>query len=143
MVNFANMIGPAKPLTASEEAVASPVGVYLIFREKEKGIFTASAEGHTSTDIVVEGSCAVCLQKYFVGQNVRKLANCDHVFHRECVNKVSPKRSAAQDIFTHDSLQWLTESSNSCPLCRGLGIENASAEPAHTDESSQDIGRAI
>lgn len=43
--------------------------------------------------------CAVCLEDFETGQQVRKLA-CSHLYHRSCIDP------------------WLQSSSNSCPLCK-------------------------
>ncbi|KAF5829675.1 hypothetical protein DUNSADRAFT_15674, partial [Dunaliella salina] len=44
-------------------------------------------------------SCAVCLELFEVGQAVRVLPSCGHIFHSTCVDP------------------WLS-SSATCPLCR-------------------------
>jgi len=49
--------------------------------------------------------CLVCLCDYEEGNECRKLTKCKHVFHKECID------------------QWLTTGRNSCPLCRGEGVE--------------------
>ena len=43
--------------------------------------------------------CPICLVDYNLGDDVRKLL-CTHSFHQECID------------------QWLTQSHNSCPMCR-------------------------
>lgn len=46
-----------------------------------------------------EPVCAVCLEDFETGQQVRRLA-CSHLYHRSCIDP------------------WLQSSSNSCPLCK-------------------------
>lgn len=46
-----------------------------------------------------EPICAVCLEEFEPGQQVRQLA-CSHLYHRSCIDP------------------WLQSSSNSCPLCK-------------------------
>ncbi|CAN8065892.1 unnamed protein product [Agarophyton chilense] len=46
-----------------------------------------------------EPICAVCLEEFESGQQVRQLA-CSHLYHRTCIDP------------------WLQASSNSCPLCK-------------------------
>ncbi|PXF46163.1 hypothetical protein BWQ96_04040 [Gracilariopsis chorda] len=46
-----------------------------------------------------EPICAVCLEEFEPGQQVRQLA-CSHLYHRTCIDP------------------WLQSSSNSCPLCK-------------------------
>jgi len=50
----------------------------------------------TSPEIV---SCSVCLQDFQVGETVRSLPHCHHMFHLPCIDK------------------WLRRHA-SCPLCR-------------------------
>ncbi|CAB4387181.1 unnamed protein product [Rhizophagus irregularis] len=47
--------------------------------------------------------CQVCLCDYIADEEIRVL-NCRHGFHKECIDK------------------WLTEGSNKCPICRGVGV---------------------
>jgi len=53
--------------------------------------------------------CLVCLSDYEAQEEARKLVNCGHLFHKDCID------------------QWLTEGRNSCPLCRGQGVEKKSS----------------
>lgn len=48
-------------------------------------------------------TCAVCLNKLIVQDEVRELRNCCHVFHRECIDR----------WVDHDHQNQTT-----CPLCR-------------------------
>ncbi|KAL7258992.1 hypothetical protein ACSBR1_004987 [Camellia fascicularis] len=45
-------------------------------------------------------SCAVCLYELEVGEEVRWLANCKHIFHRRCLDR------------------WMDHDQKTCPLCR-------------------------
>nr|CAD2193215.1 unnamed protein product [Meloidogyne enterolobii] len=46
------------------------------------------------------GDCTVCLHSLYI-ENIYTLKNCNHTFHRECIEK------------------WITEGSRTCPRCRG------------------------
>lgn len=46
-----------------------------------------------------DGACAICLEEFETGQEVRLLA-CSHIYHRHCIDP------------------WLQSSSNCCPLCK-------------------------
>ncbi|CAN4075923.1 unnamed protein product [Withania somnifera] len=45
-------------------------------------------------------SCAVCLYEFDWEDEIRRLMNCCHVFHRSCVDR------------------WMDHGQNTCPLCR-------------------------
>ncbi|KAL6981991.1 Homeobox protein B-H1 [Sarracenia purpurea var. burkii] len=45
-------------------------------------------------------SCAVCLYEFEVGEEIRWLTNCKHIFHRSCVDR------------------WMDHDQMTCPLCR-------------------------
>uniref|UniRef100_A0A914NAI3 RING-type domain-containing protein n=1 Tax=Meloidogyne incognita TaxID=6306 RepID=A0A914NAI3_MELIC len=45
------------------------------------------------------GDCTVCLHSLYI-ENIYTLKNCNHTFHRECIEK------------------WITEGSRTCPRCR-------------------------
>ncbi|GBB83860.1 hypothetical protein RclHR1_10510001 [Rhizophagus clarus] len=53
--------------------------------------------------------CQVCLCDYIADEEIRVL-NCRHGFHKECIDK------------------WLTEGSNKCPICRGVGVPPRESE---------------
>ncbi|MCD9644689.1 hypothetical protein HAX54_033101 [Datura stramonium] len=45
-------------------------------------------------------SCAVCLYEFDTEDEIRRLTNCPHVFHRSCVDR------------------WMDHDRKTCPLCR-------------------------
>ncbi|KAK1374842.1 E3 ubiquitin-protein ligase RHA1B [Heracleum sosnowskyi] len=45
-------------------------------------------------------SCAVCLYEFDCNDEIRRLTNCRHVFHRNCVDR------------------WMDHDQKTCPLCR-------------------------
>ncbi|CAL9781349.1 unnamed protein product [Musa acuminata subsp. burmannicoides] len=58
--------------------------------------------------------CAVCLYEFEGADEVRRMVNCRHVFHRQCVDR------------------WLAHGQCTCPLCRAP-LANSDA-PFHHDE---------
>ncbi|KAM7491427.1 hypothetical protein LguiA_034348 [Lonicera macranthoides] len=46
------------------------------------------------------GTCAVCLYEFDSSDEIRRLTNCRHVFHRSCLDR------------------WMDHDRNTCPLCR-------------------------
>ncbi|KAF2836001.1 hypothetical protein M501DRAFT_911090, partial [Patellaria atrata CBS 101060] len=107
MILLSTLLGPAKPPVASEADVASAPGLYVI-RAAENGTPGLSAievDGSAVLPLVADDRCRVCLCDYEAGEEARLLVNCNHLFHRECID------------------QWLTTGRNSCPLCRGQGVD--------------------
>ncbi|KAG2725329.1 hypothetical protein I3843_01G060300 [Carya illinoinensis] len=45
-------------------------------------------------------SCAVCLYEFEGGEEIRRLRNCRHIFHRNCLDR------------------WMEHDQKTCPLCR-------------------------
>uniref|UniRef100_A0A5B6YL74 Putative E3 ubiquitin-protein ligase RHA1B n=1 Tax=Davidia involucrata TaxID=16924 RepID=A0A5B6YL74_DAVIN len=45
-------------------------------------------------------SCAVCLYEFEGGDEIRRLTNCRHIFHRSCLDR------------------WMDHDQKTCPLCR-------------------------
>lgn len=50
--------------------------------------------------------CSICIEDFEIGEKLRLLPLCGHVFHTECITP------------------WLTERSGSCPLCKQLVLED-------------------
>ncbi|XP_019190516.1 PREDICTED: probable E3 ubiquitin-protein ligase RHA1A [Ipomoea nil] len=93
------------------EAESPELEVY--FHESSAGIGNQSADSMLIRELLemakfseVDGgedmleSCVVCLGEYESGDEVRWLRNCNHVFHRRCLDR------------------WIDNGRNTCPLCR-------------------------
>ena len=97
-----NVAGPApsSPIKdhdadrASSSADASDSSPLLSRTDQSQS--TAADEGESQDGDPV---CAVCLEDFETGQQVRQLA-CSHLYHRPCIDP------------------WLQTSSNCCPLCK-------------------------
>ena len=89
MLLLSSLIGPAKPPVASREAVASESGVYRVRRENEIMV-AVSVEGQGSVQMQIPTGerCLVCLCEYELAEEVRMLAKCSHLFHRDCIDVV-------------------------------------------------------
>ncbi|KAL1632973.1 hypothetical protein SLS56_003259 [Neofusicoccum ribis] len=116
MMLLSTLLGPAKPPVASESDVSSAGGVYMVREasqiEGESGSLVAAAvEGDETIVIAPDQRCLVCLCEYQTDDEARKLIKCGHLFHKECID------------------QWLTTGRNSCPLCRGQGVEEHEKRP--------------
>lgn len=62
--------------------------------------------------------CRICLRNYEIGQFVRKLPDCKHIFHKECID------------------QWLSEDHRRCPIDQQLvGMHK---RPPSTQNTSTD-----
>ncbi|KAI9283209.1 hypothetical protein BY458DRAFT_495767 [Sporodiniella umbellata] len=84
-----NLLGSVRPNTTTQAAIDGAVPS-MEWSEETKERFK-------------DDQCLVCLDEFALEQSVRAL-KCNHVFHRECVDK------------------WLCESHNSCPVCRRIPV---------------------
>ncbi|KAI9839306.1 MAG: hypothetical protein M1819_003301 [Sarea resinae] len=120
MLLLSSLLGPVKPPVASEADVAAASGTYQVRGEYATGALTAiDASSNESFPICSGERCLVCLGDYVLSEDLRKLTGCGHFFHKECID------------------QWLTTGRNSCPLCRGKGVDE-SAKRAASDTPVED-----
>ena len=132
------LLGPAKPPVASRDDVASAQGIYRVQRPTDVLVAQAT-QGFGQIQIAPGERCLVCLCDYEQDEELRKLTKCTHLFHRECIDEVCPilfwrKVEFRADVYY---LQWLTTGRNSCPLCRGQGVdEKSTSRPDVTQPSS-------
>jgi Ring finger domain len=83
------LLGPVKPPVASQEDVASAGGLFrLLVRETGLVGEAADATSRSAMTIVVGERCLICLCEYEAAEEVRQLAKCQHVFHRDCIDEV-------------------------------------------------------
>ncbi|GJJ78840.1 hypothetical protein EMPS_11199 [Entomortierella parvispora] len=105
---LSNLIGPARPITTTQEAIDRAGFAVGRFEQDYQGI----------KDVVTLGDgsrCLVCMSEYEEGEDMRAL-KCKHGFHQECIDK------------------WLTTGANKCPVCRAAAVvsEPPSVEPEVT-----------
>ncbi|KAI1938967.1 hypothetical protein LOZ66_003044 [Ophidiomyces ophidiicola] len=86
MMLLSSLLGPVKPPVASEEEVASAGGLYQVVRYPESLVAEPADE---SERILIGGNdrCLICLCGYEAEEHVRLLANCKHMYHRECIDE--------------------------------------------------------
>ncbi|KIW19888.1 hypothetical protein PV08_00463 [Exophiala spinifera] len=106
MQMLSTLLGPVKPPVATQEDVSSAGGLFRLL-EHECGLRgEALSEAHGVSVMVNHGErCLICLSDYEALDEVRQLNKCQHLYHRECID------------------EWLTTGRNSCPLCRGQGVQ--------------------
>nr|GME16516.1 E3 ubiquitin-protein ligase RHA1B-like [Ipomoea batatas] len=101
----------------------------VYFHESSAGIGNQSAASMLIRELLAvakfsevgggEESCAVCLCEYESGDEIRRLRNCSHIFHRRCLDR------------------WIDNGRNTCPLCR------ASLVPRELQEEFEKRLRAV
>ncbi|KAL8654853.1 MAG: hypothetical protein Q9226_003273 [Calogaya cf. arnoldii] len=90
MLLLSSLLGPARPPVASREDVASAPGLYQL-RQKAGTLVAAALHGGIDHICLAPGErCLVCLCDYEVGEEIRRLTKCNHLFHRECIDQVRP-----------------------------------------------------
>ncbi|KAK3678362.1 hypothetical protein LTR78_001659 [Recurvomyces mirabilis] len=116
MMLLSALLGPAKAPVATEEDVESAGGIYninvaevsegeLSDAEKTAELVATAIESDDRVELEAGQRCLVCLCDFEAEEIGRKLVKCQHFFHKECID------------------QWLTQGRNSCPLCRGQGVD--------------------
>ncbi|KAG0314762.1 hypothetical protein BGZ99_007865 [Dissophora globulifera] len=101
---LSNLIGPARPITTTQEAIDNAGFAVGRFEQEFQGMRNATTLGDSTR-------CLVCMSEYEEGEDMRAL-NCKHGFHVECIDK------------------WLTTGANKCPVCRSAAV---TVEPPMAD----------
>lgn len=114
MILLSSLLGPAKPPVASQTDVNSAGGLFRLV-EYAGSLVAEAVEGAGAIQIQDGERCLICLSDYEVAEEVRELSKCKHVFHKDCID------------------QWLTTGRNSCPLCRGQGVNETPSNDSNTD----------
>ena len=88
MILLSSLLGPAKPPVASQDDVNSAGGLFRLV--EYSGSLVAESDDGAGTIHIQEGErCLICLSDYEVAEEVRKLAKCKHMFHKDCIDQVS------------------------------------------------------
>ncbi|KAJ6179622.1 hypothetical protein N7519_010083 [Penicillium mononematosum] len=104
------------PPVASQTDVNSAGGLFRLV-EYAGSLVAEAVEGAGTIQIQDGERCLICLSDYEVAEEVRELGKCKHVFHKDCID------------------QWLTTGRNSCPLCRGQGVNETPRNDSNTQNS--------
>ncbi|KAL1968591.1 hypothetical protein VTN77DRAFT_1801 [Rasamsonia byssochlamydoides] len=107
MILLSSLLGPAKPPVASQADVTSAGGLFTLV-EYAGSLVAEALDGDQTIEIGENERCLICLSDYEAAEEIRQLAKCKHIYHKECID------------------QWLTTGRNSCPLCRGQGVAESS-----------------
>jgi hypothetical protein len=90
MLLLSSLIGPAKPPVASEDDVASAPGLYTLRSgEYPNTIIGVCIDTDEIISVGLEERCLVCLSDFEPEEQARKLVNCGHLFHKDCIDQVS------------------------------------------------------
>lgn len=95
MQMLSTLLGPVKPPVASEDEVNASGGLFHL--EDNGGILVgqdiSDIQGESLT-IGVGERCLICLSEFVASEEVRRLAKCCHLYHRECIDEVrnSPRK---------------------------------------------------
>jgi len=122
MLLLSSLLGPAKPPVASDSDIASAPGLFTIESGEAPGTLVAvSTDTGQRVPITADERCLVCLSDYEAGEEARRLVQCEHFFHKLCID------------------EWLTTGRNSCPLCRREGVRKSSDTASTPSEMPPEI----
>jgi hypothetical protein len=84
------LLGPVKPPVATAADVTSAGGLYRTRLFSVTGLLTDPVDPNNTSPLTigVGERCLICLSDYELQEEVRQLAKCSHVFHRECIDEV-------------------------------------------------------
>lgn len=88
MILLSSLLGPAKPPVASQADINSAGGLFRLV-EYSGSLVAESLTDAGSIQIQDGERCLICLSDYEVAEEVRELAQCKHVFHKDCIDQVS------------------------------------------------------
>lgn len=87
MILLSSLLGPAKPPVASQDDVNSAGGLFRLV-EYAGTLVAESVDGAGAIQVQEGERCLICLSDYEVAEEVRKLAKCKHMFHKDCIDQV-------------------------------------------------------
>lgn len=88
MIMLSSLLGQAKPPVATREDVNSAGGLFRLM-EYSGSLVAEAIDGTIGTVQIPDGDrCLICLSDYEAAEEIRQLAECSHVYHRECIDQV-------------------------------------------------------
>ncbi|KAK2765136.1 hypothetical protein FQN54_008835 [Arachnomyces sp. PD_36] len=120
MILLSSLLGPAKPPVATQDDITSAGGLYRLV-EYGGSLIAESLDNSEQIPIAENDRCLICLSDYEAAEEVRQLAKCHHIYHRECID------------------EWLTTGRNSCPVCRGQGVSGTPDANGDTNAQTQTL----
>jgi len=120
---LSTLLGPVKPPVATQEDLTSAGGVYRVVARDGTLIAEPVGESSGLSNLAFgsEDRCLICLCDYEASEEIRQLGKCQHIYHRECID------------------EWLTTGRNSCPMCRGQGVDEKSPAPPQPAGSAAEV----
>ncbi|KAH3680757.1 hypothetical protein WICMUC_000108 [Wickerhamomyces mucosus] len=104
LLNLQELIGQAKTQVVSKQELSAHTEELFEIEIIESTTPFEKKTCHKRVSISEQERCHICLSEYYQNDVVRKLQNCDHFYHQDCID------------------QWLLNGKNNCPLCRSKGI---------------------
>ena len=86
---LSTLLGPVKPPVATQEEVASAGGTCRL-RDVAGSLEGQSVDDGNEINVRVSAGarCLICLCDFEAEEDVRQLAKCRHLYHRECIDEV-------------------------------------------------------
>lgn len=90
--------------------MASSGGVFRLV-EYAGSLVAEAVEGSDRVPIAEGDRCLICLSDYEAAEEIRQLARCKHLFHKDCIDQVC-------SIQLYTAILRLLDTN--CPYCSGL-----------------------
>lgn len=88
MILLSTLLGQARPPVATKEDVNSAGGLFRLM-EYSGSLVAEAIDGSDATVRIPDGDrCLICLSDYEAAEEIRQLADCKHVYHRQCIDHV-------------------------------------------------------
>lgn len=105
MLLLSTLLGPAKPPVASETDVAAAPGLFHVVTGEADALVAVGLADREAIALAHNERCLVCLCEYEATDVARRLVQCQHMFHRECIDQVSLLLVPAKTIVRYGKIQ--------------------------------------